>query len=63
MQNKWRKLAVNQTQNEIGKENLEAYQNAWKEFNSPGDLPDPGIELGSPTLQADALISVPPGKP
>ena len=24
---------------------------------SPGDLPDPGIELGSPTLQADSLPS------
>ena len=23
-------------------------------FPSPGDLPDPGIELGSPALQADA---------
>ena len=23
-------------------------------FPSPGDLPDPGIELGSPTLQADS---------
>ena len=22
---------------------------------SPGDLPDPGIELGSPSLQADSL--------
>ena len=32
-------------------------------FPSPGDLPDPGIELGSPTLQADALTSEPPGKP
>ena len=30
---------------------------------SPGDLPDPGIELGSPSLQADALPSEPPGKP
>ena len=30
---------------------------------SPGDLPDPGIELGSPTLQADSLSSEPPGKP
>ena len=30
---------------------------------SPGDLPDPGIEPGSPTLQADALQSEPPGKP
>ena len=24
-------------------------------FSSPGDLPDPGIKPGSPTLQADAL--------
>ena len=29
-------------------------------FPSPGDLPDPGIELGSPALQADALLSEPP---
>ena len=32
-------------------------------FPSPGDLPDPGIEPGSPTFQADALSSEPPGKP
>ena len=32
-------------------------------FPSPGDLPNPGIELGSPALQADALTSEPPGKP
>ena len=32
-------------------------------FPSPGDLPDPGIEPGSPTLQANALTSEPPGKP
>ena len=32
-------------------------------FPSPGDLPDPGIEPGSPTLQAGALPSEPPGKP
>ena len=32
-------------------------------FPSPGDLPNPGIEPRSPTLQADALTSVPPGKP
>ena len=31
-------------------------------FPSPGDLPNPGIESGSPTLQADALTSDPPGK-
>ena len=30
---------------------------------SPGDLPDPGIEPGSPALQANALPSEPPGKP
>ena len=32
-------------------------------FPSPGDFPDPGIEPRSPTFQADALISEPPGKP
>ena len=32
-------------------------------FLSPGDLPDPGIKLGSPALQADSLPSEPPGKP
>ena len=32
-------------------------------FPSPGDLPDPGIELESPALQAHALPSEPPGKP
>ena len=30
---------------------------------SPGVLPDPGIEPGSPALQADSLPSKPPGKP
>ena len=29
-------------------------------FPSPGDLLDPGIEPGSPELQADALPSEPP---
>ena len=29
---------------------------------SPGDLPDSGIEPRSPTLEADALTSEPPGK-
>jgi len=40
-------------------------QECWSglPFPSPGDLPDPGIELGSPSLQADALPSEPPGKP
>ena len=32
-------------------------------FLSPGDLPDAGIEPGSPAFQADTLASEPPGKP
>ena len=32
-------------------------------FPSPGDLPDPGIEPGSPALEADALPSEPQGSP
>ena len=32
-------------------------------FPSPGDLPNPGIELESPALQLDSLPSEPPGKP
>ena len=32
-------------------------------FPSLGDLPNPGIEPGSPVLRADALPSEPPGKP
>ena len=31
-------------------------------FPSPGDLPHPGNEPGSPALQADVLPSEPPGK-
>ena len=31
-------------------------------FPSPGDLADPGIEPESPELQADSLLSEPPGK-
>ena len=30
---------------------------------SPGDLPDPGMEPGSPAMQADPLPSEPPGSP
>ena len=32
-------------------------------FPSPGDLPHPGTESRSPTLQADSVTSEPPGKP
>ena len=40
-------------------------QGSWSGLLSPSpeDLPDPGIEPESPTLQADALPSEPPGKP
>ena len=40
-------------------------QECWSglPFPPPGDLPDPGIEPGSPALRADALPSEPPGKP
>ena len=31
-------------------------------FPFPGDFPDPGIEPGSPALQADSLPSDPPDK-
>ena len=32
-------------------------------FPSPGDLPNPGIEPGSPMLQVDSLPTEPPGRP
>ena len=32
-------------------------------FPSPGDLPDTGIKPRSPSFQAGALTSEPPGKP
>ena len=32
-------------------------------FPSPGDLPNPGIQPRSPTLQADSLSAEPQGKP
>ena len=32
-------------------------------FPSPGDLPNPGIKPRSPALQAESLLSEPPGKP
>ena len=41
---------------------LQARVLEWVAISFPGDLPHPGIEPGSPTLQADALPSEPPGK-
>ena len=35
----------------------------WVAMPSPGDLPDPGIEHGSPALQADSLPAELPEKP
>ena len=32
-------------------------------FPTPGGLPNPGIESYCPALQADSLLSEPPGKP
>ena len=37
-------------------------QESWDGSPSPVDLPDPGIEPGSPALQADSLPAEPPGK-
>ena len=37
-----------------------AHQAPW---NSPGDLPDPGLEPRSPAFREDSLSSEPPGKP
>ena len=40
-------------------------QEYWSElpFHSPGDLPNQGLKLRSPALQADSLLSEPLGKP
>ena len=35
----------------------------WEPIPSPVDLPDSGIELGSPALQAESLPTELPGKP
>ena len=44
---------------------LPARESHWSglPFPSPGDLPGPKIEPGSPALQADSLPSEQPGKP
>ena len=40
-------------------------QEYWSDlsFSSPGDLPGPGIQPMSPTLQVDSLLTELPGKP
>ena len=39
-------------------------KNTWSGLSVPsaGDLPDPGIESGSPASKAGSLLSEPPGK-
>ena len=41
---------------------LQARTLEWVAFLSPGDLPNPGIELGSPALQVSPLPAELPGK-
>ena len=57
------KVLVSQSQAPLSMEF--SRQQCWSglPFPSPEGLPDPGIEPGSPELQADALPSEPPGKP
>ena len=38
------------------------YWNGWP-FPSPGDLPEPGVELMSPALAGKFFTIEPPGKP
>ena len=42
-----------------------SWQEYWSglPYASPADLPNPGIELRSPALQAEFLSAEPPGKP
>ena len=42
---------------------LQARTLEWVAIFFLGDLPNPGIDPGFPTLQADSLTSEPPGKP
>ena len=41
---------------------LQAGIQEWVAIPAPGHLPHPGIEPRSPVLQADSLLSEPPGK-
>ena len=43
--------------------NQKCYSTILFSSPSPGDRPNPGMEPGSPALQADALSFEPPGKP
>ena len=41
---------------------LESLLDSKVPFSMPGDLPDLGIESGSPALQVDSLLAKLPGK-
>ena len=41
---------------------LQARMLEWVAIPFSGDLPNPGVEPGSPALQADSLPTEPPGK-
>ena len=41
---------------------LKARRLEWVAMPSSRDLPDPGVELRSPALQADSLLTEPPGE-
>ena len=41
----------------------ECWRREWVAFPFSRGFPDPGIKPGSPALQADSLLSEPPGKP
>ena len=63
------KMGTKKDRNCMDLTEAEDVKKRWQEywsglpFPSPRDLPDPGIEPRSPTLQADSLPSEPPGKP
>ena len=42
---------------------LQARTLEWVAISFSGELPDPGIETGSPTLQADSLLTELQAKP
>ena len=49
----------------VEKSNLHSRPDYWsgEPFPSPRDLPNPGTEPGSPSLQVDSLPAEPQGKP
>ena len=60
---KFWKAIILQLKNKFKKSKKKKKKKYWHGLPcpSPGYLPDTGIELGSPSLQADSLLSEPPG--